>query len=216
MFYNNQQLGMAQGNLRKADDEDGSWITMNGTHVHMKDGEVDKGPQGVKDHVAGKKASEPKSKREPIKIDATGKSGATEKQAAFIESLRDQKENEAVKALHESSERSRMYGSTPQEAPAQGTLRTVAMVHAMDAIPSPQNSREASKMIDALKGGDRGIATSYPSTHEAYKDAVTRFGYSGQGTAGKTVEGLHGALSYSGQKYMGPDREATLANLRRR
>ncbi len=54
MFYSDLRLGMHQGDLHKADDEDGSWITMNGTHVHMKDGEVDKGPQSVKDHVAGK------------------------------------------------------------------------------------------------------------------------------------------------------------------
>ena len=215
MFYNDPRIGMHQGDLHKAEDEDGSWITMNGTHVHLKDGEVDKGPQNVKDHVAGKN-SEPKSKREPIKVDPNGKEGATEKQAAFIESLRDQKENEAVKTLHESSEKSRFYGSTPQEAPAVGTLTSFAIVHAMDAIPSPQNSREASKMIDALKGGDRGIAGNYPAAYQAYKDAVTRFGYSGKGSAGKTVEGLYSALSYSGQKNMGPDRDATLANLRRR
>ena len=54
MFYNDPRIGMVKCDLHKADDEDGSWITMNGTHVHLKDGEVDKGPQKVKDHVAGK------------------------------------------------------------------------------------------------------------------------------------------------------------------
>jgi hypothetical protein len=61
MFYSDPRLGMVQGDLHKADDEDGSWITMNGTHVHLKDGEVDKGPQKVKDHVAGKNAEKAKS-----------------------------------------------------------------------------------------------------------------------------------------------------------
>jgi hypothetical protein len=61
MFYNDKRIGMVQGDLHKADDEDGSWITMNGTHVHMKDGEVDKGPQSVKDHVAGKNQEKAKA-----------------------------------------------------------------------------------------------------------------------------------------------------------
>jgi hypothetical protein len=61
MFYNDPRIGMVQGDLHKADDEDGSWITMNGTHVHMKDGEVDKGPQSVKDHVSAKNSSKEKT-----------------------------------------------------------------------------------------------------------------------------------------------------------
>ena len=52
MFYNEPSIGMVQGDLHKADDEDGSWITMNGTHVHLNTwGEVDKGPAKVGEHV---------------------------------------------------------------------------------------------------------------------------------------------------------------------
>jgi hypothetical protein len=75
MFYNDPRIGMVQGDLHKADDEDGSWITMNGTHVHMKGGEVDKGPQGIKDHVSAKSGNATQtiewknSKGVPMKIE---------------------------------------------------------------------------------------------------------------------------------------------------
>ena len=86
MFYSDPRLGMHQGNLHKADDEDGSWITMNGTHVHMKDGEVDKGPQKVKDHVHNsatreknpQEAKEQAAKQLAEKIDSARKDGSYE------------------------------------------------------------------------------------------------------------------------------------------
>ena len=51
MFYSDSRLGMQQGNLHKVDDEDGSWITMNGARVHLNsEGRADKGPAAIVAH----------------------------------------------------------------------------------------------------------------------------------------------------------------------
>jgi hypothetical protein len=48
MFYNDARIGMMQGDLHKADDEDGSWITINGARVHLNsEGRADKGPKAI-------------------------------------------------------------------------------------------------------------------------------------------------------------------------
>lgn len=68
---------------------DGSWITISGTHVMVKDGEIVHGPQALKDHAAKRKESAKESSKggkEPSaedKADAAAKSEAAAKRSGI-------------------------------------------------------------------------------------------------------------------------------------
>jgi hypothetical protein len=192
------------------------WVEIDDHPVHFgPDGKVDMGRHG--------------SERKPIEIDESGVHGATPKQAAFIDNLRDKIEEDAAKSLEDSQSRFERSKSVPvkegyeetlrksNEIRAADTLIQAATIHAMDALPTPANSKEASKMIDALQSGVSEIVKLHPDALKAYQDAVTRFGYSEPGTATKAVEGLHSTVIRSGSQIGGTvDSSKTLANLRKR
>jgi hypothetical protein len=172
MFYNDPRIGMVQGDLHKAEDEDGSWITMNGTHVHMKDGEVDKGPQKVKDHVAGKNAEKAKS-AEPK---AMPKLQGSEKQIAWADNIRDRR-IKTINDLHQinvrrvENDRKDDGGHTPStDRMLEASERAKADM--MDHIASQTDAHEIIETRDRAPY-DRMMFSRFSEHYNAIKNGTT-------------------------------------------
>ncbi len=86
MFYEDSRMGMAQGNLHKEDDSGGSWITMNGSAVHLNsEGVADKGPKGATRAVNAKASAASmgtKASSASDHLDAAGKHAQESKDLA--------------------------------------------------------------------------------------------------------------------------------------
>ena len=75
-YHYRMYLGMLGKSRHTAnlDDDDGSWITVNGTPVHLNNsGAIDKGPAGVKNNFSSSKATPKQQKAMNYKVEKKGK-----------------------------------------------------------------------------------------------------------------------------------------------